>query len=105
MTSADRRLSWCIRVAVLCLAFAIGGIPSTVAGQVLYGSITGRVTDPTGGAIPGATVAITQNETKAKRETVTDHNGAYQFPTVQSGTYTVVVTLTGFQTFTRRTYQ
>jgi hypothetical protein len=61
----------------------------------------GNVTDPTGAVLPGATVTITNNETKATRETTTDAAGAYQFPALQPGNYTVVVTLTGFQTFTR----
>ena len=71
--------------------------------QVLYGSIVGNVKDSTGGVLPGATVTITHNETKATRETTTDGSGAYRFPTVQTGTYTVVVKMTGFQTFTRTT--
>jgi hypothetical protein len=69
--------------------------------QVLYGSIVGNVRDASGGVLPGATVVITHNETRAKRETVSDAAGAYRFPTLQPGTYTVVVTMTGFQTFTR----
>ncbi|MGH9370234.1 MAG: TonB-dependent receptor domain-containing protein [Vicinamibacterales bacterium] len=69
--------------------------------QVLYGSIVGVVRDATGAVLPGATVTITHNETKATRETTTDQTGAYRFSTVQSGTYTVVAALTGMQTVTR----
>jgi hypothetical protein len=75
-------------------------LPSIQA-QVLYGSIVGSVKDSTGGVLPGATVTVTHNETKATRETTTDENGTYRFPTVQTGTYNVVVAMTGFQTFTR----
>jgi hypothetical protein len=70
-------------------------------GQVLYGSIVGTVRDGTGAAVPGATVTITHDESRASRNTVSDGEGAYRFPTLQPGTYTVVVTLTGFRTFTR----
>lgn len=69
--------------------------------QVLYGSIVGNVRDASGAVLPGASVVITHNETKAKRETTTDTTGGYRFPTVQTGTYSVVVNMTGFQTFTR----
>ena len=86
--------------AVLVLLGVISAPPAARA-QVLYGSIVGNVKDSTGGAVPGATVTATHNETKATRETVSDANGAYRLSTVQPGTYTVVVTLTGFQTFTR----
>jgi len=70
-------------------------------GQVLYGSIVGVVRDATAAVLPGATVTITHNETKATRETITDATGSYRFSTVQTGTYTVTVALTGLQTFTR----
>jgi hypothetical protein len=69
--------------------------------QVLYGSLVGNVTDATGAALPGATVIATHSETRRVRETVTDDSGAYRFPTVQTGTYTIAVNLTGFQSFTR----
>jgi hypothetical protein len=83
-------------VVLIALCFA----PSLGA-QVLYGSIVGTVRDSTAAVLPGATVTITHNETKATRESVTDETGSYRFSTVQTGTYTVVVTLTGMQTFTR----
>ncbi len=84
----------------ILFAFAIGG--STASAQVLYGSIVGNVTDSTGGAVPGASVAIEQTETKLKRELVTDAGGAYHFTAVPTGTYTVSVTMNGFRTFGRQ---
>jgi len=51
--------------------------------------------------VPGATVTITHSETGASHEAVTDANGTYRFSTVQPGTYTMTVKLTGFRTFTR----
>jgi Carboxypeptidase regulatory-like domain len=87
--------------AIGLLLVFLWGSPPGVEAQVLYGSIVGNVKDNTGGVLPGATVAITHNETKATRETVTDEAGAYRFPTVQTGTYTVIATMSGFQKFTR----
>ena len=91
------------RYAASCVLVVLLGLPwvASLDAPVLYGSIVGNVRDASGGVLPGATVAITHNETKAKRETVSDAAGAYRFPTLQPGTYTVVVTMTGFQTFTR----
>src|SRR5207247_7832383 len=37
----------------------------------------------------------------ASREPVSDATGGYRFPTVQPGTYTITITLTGFRTFSR----
>lgn len=72
---------------------------SPSAAQVLYGSITGNVKDSTGAAVPGATITITHVDTKASRESVSGPTGAYSFPTVQTGTYTVSVNLQGFKQF------
>ena len=76
-------------------------VPEQGAAQVLYGSLTGNVTDASGAAIPGATVTITNNETNESRETVTDHSGSYTFTTVRTGMYTVKVSQTGFKTTTK----
>jgi len=77
------------------------GPPTSAGAQVLYGSLVGNVTDETGSAVPGASVTITHTETGASHEAVTDPTGSYRFPTVQPGTYTITVKLTGFRTFTR----
>ena len=88
------------RIAVLAmLAWVLAA--SSLHAQVLYGSIVGNVKDSTGSAVPGASVTATHTETKATRETTTDGIGAYRFSTVQTGTYTIVVSLTGFRSFTR----
>src|SRR6266571_4777405 len=83
-------------MVVLCSGFAV----RPLAAQSVYGSLVGNVTDATGGALPGATVAATQVETNLKREVVTNATGSYSIPNIPSGTYQVVVTLAGFQTFT-----
>src|SRR5262245_15477010 len=70
--------------------------------QSLYGSLVGNVTDPTGLAVPGATVTITQAETNQTREATTTDTGAYNFPNLAPGTYRVDVTLPGFQPFSTR---
>jgi hypothetical protein len=85
--------------AALLVAFLV--VPSAVNAQVLYGSIVGNVTDSTGAAVPGAIVGITHGQTQTKREATTDQNGGYRFQTIQPGTYTVVIALSGFTTFNR----
>jgi hypothetical protein len=89
------------RRAAMLILFAACSTPRAADAQVLYGSIVGQVRDSAGLALPGATVTITHGETKATRETVSDGTGAYRFPTVQTGTYTVTANLPGFRAFTR----
>jgi hypothetical protein len=88
-------------VTALVLLLTLGGSAAPLEAQVLYGSIVGNVTDSTGAAVPGATVTIEQTETKLKRELVTDAAGAYHFPAVPSGTYTITVMMSGFRSFGR----
>ena len=70
--------------------------------QALYGSLIGNVTDSSGGTVPGATVVATKIETNQSREVITTEAGSYEIPNIPSGTYTVVVTLPGFQTYNAR---
>src|SRR6478672_3898510 len=70
--------------------------------QVLYGSIIGTVVDEAGSSVPGAKVRITSAGTSQTRETETDDAGTYTFPSLPGDAYSVVVTKTGFQTFSMR---
>src|SRR5215469_16092718 len=71
---------------------------SSLDGQVLYGSLTGNVTDPSGAAIPQASVEARSVGTGVARATVTDSRGVYTFNDVAQGTYKVSVAANGFQT-------
>src|SRR5260370_37856390 len=66
--------------------------------QVLYGSLTGNVTDPSGAAVPSAKAVALNTDTGVSRETNTDERGGYQFANLQSGTFKVTVTAPSFQT-------
>jgi hypothetical protein len=70
-------------------AFAQGG--STA-------SITGVVVDSDGGVIPGATVVVKNDGTGATFTAVTSGQGVFAVPSVNTGTYTVTVSLEGFKT-------
>jgi hypothetical protein len=89
-------------IFLVVLALSLSTLTSSAAAQVLYGSIVGNVTDETRGAVPGATVTITNNETGASREAVSDATGGYSFPALQPGTYRIMVRVDGFRTFTRQ---
>jgi hypothetical protein len=66
--------------------------------QVLYGSLTGNVTDPSSAAVPAVKVQLVNTETGVSRQTETDARGAYLFNNLQLGTYKVTVEAKGFQT-------
>jgi hypothetical protein len=70
-----------------------------VAAFAQTSTISGVVMDKDGGVIPGATVVIKHNATGVSTSAVSNAEGAFSFPGVQTGTYTVTVSLEGFKTF------
>src|ERR1700746_383623 len=64
-------------------------------------SLRGVVNDPTGGSVSGATVTLTNTESKIERKITTGDDGSYQFSLLPPGTYTLSVTATGFQSYER----
>jgi hypothetical protein len=59
--------------------------------------IQGTVTDPSGAAVPGATVTVTNKLTKLSRTTRTTKTGVYAISGLTPGNYTVRVEKTGFK--------
>src|SRR5260221_7379168 len=66
--------------------------------QVLYGSLTGNVTDPSNAAVPGARVEALDVGTGVNRQTTTDDRGAFLFNNLQFGVYKITVTAPAFRT-------
>ncbi len=73
-----------------------------LADGTLLGTISGRVLDQDGKALPGATVELTSENKGFQRSVVSDANGAFNFPLLQPGPYTVKISLTGFGSFESR---
>ena len=68
------------------------------AQSLTTGDVTGTVTDPSGAAIPNASVTLTNINTNASLKTTTNGDGSYRFAFVQPGTYNVTISANGFQT-------
>jgi Carboxypeptidase regulatory-like domain len=60
-------------------------VVQTVRAQGLYGSLAGNVTDPTTASVLGAKVEITHVQTNQVRETQSNTDGSYTFPTIPPG--------------------
>ncbi|MGH9667136.1 MAG: carboxypeptidase-like regulatory domain-containing protein, partial [Bryobacteraceae bacterium] len=67
--------------------------------QTERGNITGVVTDPTGAAIPGAGVTITNRATNLAEHVVSTSNGDYNAPNLSPGVYRIEVAAQGFKRF------
>ena len=70
-------------------------------GQLNLGSITGTVTDASGGVITGANVTVTDSERGVSRTLTTDSAGEYSATSLTPGNYSVRAEFTGFQTMNR----
>jgi hypothetical protein len=69
--------------------------------QLTTGTISGTVADPSGAAVPGATVTAKNVETGGSRATVTGPSGRYELPNLSVGQYEVSASSAGFQTSVR----
>ncbi len=71
-----------------------------VSAQTNTGRLLGSVVDAQGGVIPGASITLTDNQTKRERQLVTDEAGNFLVPQLDPGSYTVTTTQPGFKTST-----
>lgn len=87
-----------VRLGVLA---AIGwlAVMGAAHAQITTADVVGRVTDTSGGALPGATVTLANPATGDTRTQVTSETGDYTFGLVPIGRYTVKVELAGFGSF------
>jgi len=82
-----------------CIAVAIAFLVAAGAtAQTTTGTISGRVADSQGLALPGVTVTASSTNLQGVRTVVTSSNGDYIFSALPSGTYTLKFELSGFQT-------
>lgn len=81
--------------ALFCL-FAV--TPSSLFGQAAStGTVAGTVTDPSGGAVVGAAVTLTDTATSIARTENTNDAGRYFFANVVPSTYNLSINKTGFR--------
>jgi hypothetical protein len=82
----------------LCIWLLAALAVASHAQSIISGDVTGTVTDPTGAAIPSATVILANVNTNATQTVTTNVDGTYRFAFVSPGTYKVSVSASGFQT-------
>lgn len=83
--------------ALFCLTL----FATSAYAQSTFGTITGIVTDSSGGVIPNATVVATNTQTGSRAETVSSSTGNYVIPSLQVGPYQLSVSVSGFKSYER----
>jgi len=88
-------------ILTVLLAFLLSAFPATaqLAGT---GAISGTVTDPTGAAIPGATVTAVNVDTNLKTVRTSTGAGDYDITPLLPGNYTVTFAAKGFEAYVQQ---
>jgi hypothetical protein len=73
--------------------------------QTSTGSVQGTVTDQTGAVVVSAAVVLTNVNTGSSQNAYTSATGAYSFPVVGVGGYTLTVTQAGFKAYKQSEFQ
>lgn len=84
------------RGVLLGLLFLVA--PLLPAQTPSVGSLTGKLTETSGAAVPNATVTVTDTDTGRTRTGATGADGVYQFTLLPPGNYRVKFEAAGFQT-------
>lgn len=92
-------------ISVLALFIVVCVACQQGRAQVLYGSLTGRVTDPSGAPVPQAKVEALNAGTGIAQQVTTDSHGMYLFTHLQAGTYRVTISARSFGTLTEQNIQ
>ena len=90
------------RIKFLLLFLALVCCCQSANAQGLTGQISGILTDPNGGVVPNAKIEVINEETARMVTASSDSDGNFVVPQLLSGTYTLVVTASGFKRFEQK---
>jgi hypothetical protein len=90
----------------VCLSIVLlAAMVAAASAQEFRGAITGRISDQSGGALPGVTVTATNVATNVATNTTSGGEGDYNILYLTPGTYTVTAELSGFKKLLREGIQ
>lgn len=89
----NRSMMW--QISLVCL------LAASAFAQVDTASIVGAVRDPSGAALPSATITFLETSTGTRASVHSDAGGNYASPPLRVGTYNIIAEATGFKTETR----
>jgi hypothetical protein len=91
-----------IRLTLLAFCAAASARGATAQETISHASVSGRVTDPSGGVVAGAQITARQTDTNLIGDATTDGEGRFRFPYLRVGPYEIIVRQAGFADATRQ---
>ena len=88
-----------ISALFVLLIFQLVGFTISVHAQGLNAALTGTVTDPSGAAVVGAEITLTNKASGTETKFTSDDRGEYVFRNLTPGTYDLKAAKEGFQTY------
>jgi Carboxypeptidase regulatory-like domain len=88
-----------VRIVTLLAAGLM--LVSPAFGQVVTATLTGSITDSSGGSVPNASVKVTERSTGVTRSSNTSVDGVYNVPYLNPGVYLVEVDAAGFKKYSQ----
>lgn len=98
------KAAFCVRSVILVI-LSVVFTGTSLLGQTTTGRILGTVTDPTGAAVPNASVTVTDVQRGVSRSLQTDESGTFAAPNLEPGVYTVKIEAKGFKTVIRQSLE
>ena len=92
--------SWLKVVSFLAVGILLALVAQPLPAQVLFGSVSGTVTDQSGAQVPKAHVTLVNKATSVQREADTDESGYYTIRDLPPGNYDITVKTVGFKPLT-----
>jgi len=90
----SRRTGLLLKLAAFCLILPLAAI--RLPGQNLSGKLTGTIVDPSDGAVPNATIVMTNHKANTVDMTTSDAQGNFIFKALPAGEYEMKVLRPGF---------
>jgi len=91
-----KRMTVLLVCSFACLFVLVSFYAADASGQAVTATLSGRITDASGGSIAKASVAIQNVATGFSRSAQTSDSGEYSIPALPAGDYTVTVVFSGF---------
>src|SRR6185437_11094610 len=85
------------RISMFLVLCVFGMALASMAQTSSTGALTGKISDPSGAVVPGATITLTSLATGQSRTAMTGNDGSYNFGLLPPANYSLRIEAAGFK--------